>query len=80
MLTIISQKRVLDIISSWNLDAIITDTPSETISLIRKKNADNLQIAHQMRTLRYNTIFAIWKPFKNDEKCFLFHLKCSFRS
>ena len=21
-----------------------------------------------------------WKPFKNDEKCFLFHLKNSFRS
>ena len=21
-----------------------------------------------------------WKPFKNDEKCFLFHLKISFRS
>ena len=21
-----------------------------------------------------------WKPFKNDEKCFLFHLKSSFRS
>ena len=20
-----------------------------------------------------------WKPFKNDEKCFLFHLKSSFR-
>ena len=21
-----------------------------------------------------------WNPFKNDEKCFLFHLKISFRS
>ena len=21
-----------------------------------------------------------WKPFKNDEKCLLFHLKSSFRS
>ena len=21
-----------------------------------------------------------WKPFKNDAKCFLFHLKSSFRS
>ena len=21
-----------------------------------------------------------WKPFKNDHKCFLFHLKNSFRS
>ena len=21
-----------------------------------------------------------WKPFNNDEKCFLFHLKSSFRS
>ena len=24
--------------------------------------------------------FLPWKPFKNDEKCFLFHLKSSFRS
>ena len=24
--------------------------------------------------------FDNWKPFKNDEKCFLFHLKSSFRS
>ena len=23
--------------------------------------------------------FGNWKPFKNDEKCFLFHLKNSFR-
>ena len=32
------------------------------------------------RTLRSETIFDNWKPFKNDEKCFLFHLKSSFRS
>ena len=24
--------------------------------------------------------FTKWQPFKNCEKCFLFHLKCSFRS
>ena len=24
--------------------------------------------------------FGNWKPFKNDEKCFLFHLKSFFRS
>ena len=32
------------------------------------------------RTLRSETIFGNWKPFKNDEKCFLFRLKSSFRS
>ena len=32
------------------------------------------------RTLRSKTIFGKWKPFKNDDKCFLFHLKSSFRS
>ena len=32
------------------------------------------------RALVSETIFANWKPFKNDEKCFLFHLKSSFRS
>ena len=26
-------------------------------------------------TLRPETVFGNWKPFKNDEKCFLFHLK-----
>ena len=29
---------------------------------------------------RSETIFDNWKPFQNDEKCFLFHLKSSFRS
>ena len=32
------------------------------------------------QTLGSETIFDNWKPFKNDEKCFLFHLKSSFRS
>ena len=26
------------------------------------------------------TIFGSWKPFKNDKKCFLFHLEISFLS
>ena len=30
---------------------------------------------------KINLIYLLkWKPFKNDEKCFLFHLKSSFRS
>ena len=34
------------------------------------------------RTLRCKTGFGNWKPapFKNNEKCFLFHLKSPFRS
>ena len=39
----------------------------------------NLQI-YWRRTLRSEKIFGNWKPFKNDDKCFLFHLKSSFRS
>ena len=31
----------------------------------------------QRRTLRSETIFDNWKPFKNDEKMLFFHLKCS---
>ena len=31
-------------------------------------------------TLRSDTIFGRWKSFKNNEKCFLFHLKSSFLS
>ena len=46
------------------------------------------QIASQMfagyfsRTLAVQKHFVLFhrKPFKNDEKCFLFHLKSSFRS
>ena len=29
-------------------------------------------------TPRSETVFGNWKPFKSDEKCFLFHLKSSF--
>ena len=36
--------------------------------------------APQRCTLRSETVFDNWKTFKNDEKCFLFHLKSSFRS
>ena len=32
------------------------------------------------RTLRSEIIFDNWKPFKNDEKCFLFPFKSSLRS
>ena len=38
---------------------------------------------NQSRTLTYlkNLCYLLdWKPFKNDEKCFLFHIKSSFRS
>ena len=31
-------------------------------------------------TLSFETIFDKWKPFKNDEKCFLSHVKFFFRS
>ena len=47
-------------------------------------------IAHASRTFvcfnhlkmhsRSEKIFGYWKPFKNDEKCFLFQLKSSFHS
>ena len=33
-----------------------------------------------MCILSSETLFGKWKPFKSDEKCFLFHLKSSFRS
>ena len=36
---------------------------------------------HQFKdTLKSETIFGNWKPIKNDEKYFLFHLKSSFGS
>ena len=31
-------------------------------------------------TLRSEAIFGNWELFENDEKCFLYYLKCSFRS
>ena len=31
-------------------------------------------------TLRSQTIFSNWKTFKNDEKCFLFYFRGTFRS
>ena len=35
---------------------------------------------HLKRILGSNTTFGNWKPFKNNEKRFLFHLKSSFCS
>ena len=35
---------------------------------------------YHRRTLSSKTIFGYSKPFKNDEKCSLFHFKHSFRS
>ena len=35
----------------------------------------------RIRTFQKNLCYLLeWKPFKNNEKCFLFHLKGSFRS
>ena len=31
-----------------------------------------------LRQLKGNWTFGNWKPFKNDEKCFLFHFKKLF--
>ena len=36
--------------------------------------------AYSRRTLGPETISDNWKPFKSDEKCFLFHVKSSFCS
>ena len=38
----------------------------------------NLFVPLKAHTLRSETIFGNCKPFKNDEKRFLFHLKSSF--
>ena len=48
--------------------------PSLTVQFIK------LNLIHQRITLTPEKIFDNWKPFKNDEKRFLFHLKSSFRS
>ena len=48
--------------------------PSLTVQFIK------LNLIHQRLTLTPEKIFDNWKPFKNDEKHFLFHLKSSFRS
>ena len=37
-------------------------------------------VLFERRTLRSETIFDYWKPFKNDEKPILFHLKSPFYS
>ena len=45
----------------------------------RKKLKKELMVGIK-GTLRSETTFGNWKPFKNDEKWFLFHLKSSSRS
>ena len=44
------------------------------VSLYVWQNAKKILKAHSETTL------SNWKPFKNDEKCFLFHLKSYFCS
>ena len=44
------------------------------VSLYVWQNAKKFLKAHSETTL------SNWKPFKNDEKCFLFHLKSYFCS
>ena len=39
---------------------------------------NSVNSVNKRHTFRYDTIFDNWKPFKSDEKCFLFHLKSSF--
>ena len=53
----------------------------QMLSLISKINRFYTKDYYFYRCiLRYETIFGNWEPFKNDEKCFLFHLKSSFGS
>ena len=40
----------------------------------------SLKAQYWRSTLLSETISDIWKPFKRDEKCFLFHVKSSFCS
>ena len=51
-----------------------------TILKISTDNINKKSVRTERRTQRSETIFDNWKPFKNDEKCFLFHLESPFRS
>ena len=63
-----------------NISLLCSKQPKK-ISEITLQDLRMFNIAWSYRcTLSSETIFDYWKPFKNDEKCFLFHLKSSFRS
>ena len=48
--------------------------------LIKSSASDGTQFFAYRRSLRCEKNFDNWKPFKIDEKFFLFHLKSSFQS
>ena len=63
------------------------ENPKQKVFRLKKirsvfKSLANIQdgtlCENRRRTHRSETIFGNWKPFKSDEKCFLFQLKSSF--
>ena len=52
---------------------------------LRRSGFDHLNLFQSEKQLSVNNEYQLfyflqWKPFKNDEKCFLFYLKSSFCS
>ena len=69
-----------------NLALLVWTAPLQKHSFFRGYNEDSSSKSMQnfsKKTLTFQKKLCYllrWKPFKNDEKCFLFHLKNSFRS
>ena len=57
----------------------ISDDLNYDVNFVYEVVKDTIKVglSHAKRKLCY---LLDWKPFKNDEKCFLFHLKSFFRS
>ena len=72
------------VIENSSIATINNQGPSEIATPLVSQNQNWIEVLSKRffkgATHNSTTIFDNWKPFKNDEKCFLFALKSSFRS
>ena len=75
-----SQVWYLQVLWKWRYSAFFCHATSQDHMIKRTCDLISGSPSTWRRTQSSETIFDNWKPFKNYEKCFLFHLKSPFCS
>ena len=62
-------------------EKLLENICNKFIILVDKTESDNMLISYLKSDSHFRVYFYLvqWKHFKNNEKCFLFHVKRSFR-
>ena len=78
LILILFFRKKSSLLMTFVLSAQTLQSPSPSL---RSSYILDLAIKVNLSPSRKNLLYLLqWKPLKNDEKCFLFHLKRSFRS